>query len=502
MKQLLHLAGTLIIGICTIQAQVTSSWVKIDKDNKLSYYKDSVGNRIPDFTAVGYRGGTAAFPAGRLVATLSPSGVDDTYRLQQLVDSVSDLPSTSIPKIILLKKGNYTIASTIKIKTSGLILRGEGSNENGTVITYTATKQSDLFAIEGKGKMDMEDGKAEQILDDYVPVGATQFRVKHARSFEVNDKVIVRRIATDNWIHDIGMDNIQDLREGSKNWDAKGFDLNFERIVTNVDKQTGTITLNAPIVMPMDIKYGGGLIMPYSFNGRISEVGVENLRMISTYTNDNDEEHGWCAVKISAAENCWVQNVVSLHFGDNCVNIMSSSKNNTVRNCVCLDPISIITGGRRYSFSCEGQLNLFQNCTARNGRHDFVTGGRVCGPNVYSYCTATLTHADIGPHHRWAVGTLYDNITSDGEMNAQDRGNWGTGHGWSGAYQVFWNCVSATAAIQNPPMAYNWNIGYKGENKGAKLVRPNGIWEATNVGGVKPESLYKAQMAEVWMGKK
>jgi len=502
MKQLLHLAGTLIIGICTIQAQVTSSWVKIDKDNKLSYYKDSVGNRIPDFTAVGYRGGTAAFPAGRLVATLSPSGVDDTYRLQQLVDSVSDLPSTSIPKIILLKKGNYTIASTIKIKTSGLILRGEGSNENGTVITYTATKQSDLFAIEGKGKMDMEDGKAEQILDDYVPVGATQFRVKHARSFEVNDKVIVRRIATDNWIHDIGMDNIQDLREGSKNWDAKGFDLNFERIVTNVDKQTGTITLNAPIVMPMDIKYGGGLIMPYSFNGRISEVGVENLRMISTYTNDKDEEHGWCAVKISAAENCWVQNVVSLHFGDNCVNIMSSSKNNTVRNCVCLDPISIITGGRRYSFSCEGQLNLFQNCTARNGRHDFVTGGRVCGPNVYSYCTATLTHADIGPHHRWAVGTLYDNITSDGEMNAQDRGNWGTGHGWSGAYQVFWNCVSATAAIQNPPMAYNWNIGYKGENKGAKLVRPNGIWEATNVGGVKPESLYKAQMAEVWMGKK
>ena len=502
MKQLLQIVIAFLVFIFNAQAQVTSSWVKIDKDNKLSYYKDSVGNRIPDFTAVGYRGGTATFPTGRLVATLSPSGGDDTYRLQQLIDSVSNLPTTDIPKVILLTKGNYTIASTIKINTNGLIIRGEGSNEDGTVITYTATKQSDLLVVEGKGKLSTAEGKSERITDDYVPVGAYQFRVKHASSFTVNEPVVVRRIATDGWIHAIGMDNIQDLREGGRNWEAKGFDQDFERIVTSVDKQTGTITINAPIVMPMDARYGGGLLMPYSFKGRISEVGIENLRMISTYSNETDEQHGWCAIKIEAAENCWVQNVVSVHFGTSCVNIGSSSKNNTVRNCVCLDPVSIITGGRRYSFNCDGQLNLFQNCTARNGRHDFVTGGRVCGPNVFTYCTATLTHADIGPHHRWAVGTLYDNVTSDGAINAQDRGNWGTGHGWSGAYQVFWNCISAEAAIQNPPMAYNWNIGYKGENKGAKLVRNNGVWEVINVGGVTPASLYKAQMAEVWMGKK
>ncbi len=502
MKQFLYVTVFLIFCICTLQAQVTSSWVKLDKNNKLEYYKDSLGNRIPDFTAVGYRNGIAPFPKGRLVATLFPSGGDDTYRLQQLIDSVSNLPNTTIPKVILISKGKYTISSTIKISTSGLIIRGEGSNEDGTVITFTATKQSDLFAIEGKGKIEMDEGSAEAVADYYVPLGATQFRVKHARLFEVNEPVVVRRIATDSWIHDIGMDNIQDLRDGSKNWDAKGFDLNFERIITNVDKQSGSITINAPIMMPMDIKYGGGLVMPYSFKGRIAEVGMENLRMVSTYNGDVDEQHGWRAIRIAAAENCWVQNVAAVHFGFSCVDIGSSAKNITVRNCGCLDPISIITGGRRYSFSCEGQLNLIQNCTARNGRHDFVTGARVCGPNVFSFCTATLTHADIGPHHRWAVGTLYDNITSDGEMNAQDRGNWGTGHGWSGAYQVFWNCISATAAIQNPPMAYNWNIGYKGQNKGAKLVRPDGVWEATNVGGVKPASLYKAQMTEVWSGLK
>ena len=81
-------------------------------------------------------------------------------------------------------------------------------------------------------------------------------------------------------------------------------------------------------------------------------------------------------------------------------------------------------------------------------------------------------------------------------MNAQDRGNLGTGHGWSGAFQVFWNCTSARAAIQNPPLAYNWNIGYTGKNKGARFARPDGIWEATNKGGVKPQSLYVAQLSE------
>ena len=62
------------------------------------------------------------------------------------------------------------------------------------------------------------------------------------------------------------------------------------------------------------------------------------------------------------------------------------------------------------------------NCQSTEGRHDYVTGARVCGPNVFYNCTAFQTYADIGPHHRWAVGTLYDNIITDGEINVQDRG--------------------------------------------------------------------------------
>lgn len=80
-------------------------------------------------------------------------------------------------------------------------------------------------------------------------------------------------------------------------------------------------------------------------------------------------------------------------------------------------------------------------------------------------CTAFQTYADIGPHHRWAVGTLYDNIITDGEINVQDRGQMGSGHGWAGVTQVLWNCRAKRAAVQNPwTSGNNYNIGMKGQN--------------------------------------
>jgi hypothetical protein len=167
-----------------------------------------------------------------------------------------------------------------------------------------------------------------------------------------------------------------------------------------------------------------------------------------------------------------------------------------VLNRNCFDHKSIITGGRRYSFNNNGQLNLFINCHASDGRHDFVTGARVCGPNVFYDCTAKTTHADIGPHHRWTMGTLYDNIVTDGEINVQDRGNWGSGHGWAGVTQVIWNCTVKRAAIQNPWVSgVNYCIGLKGGKYEGRLKgRPDADWEGQNQEGLQPGSLYMAQV--------
>ena len=76
------------------------------------------------------------------------------------------------------------------------------------------------------------------------------------------------------------------------------------------------------------------------------------------------------------------------------------------------------------------------NCQTTEGRHDYVTGAKAGGPNVFYNSTAKKTHADIGPHQRWAMGTLYDNIVIDGAINVQGRGNAGSGHGWAGVNHV------------------------------------------------------------------
>jgi hypothetical protein len=111
-------------------------------------------------------------------------------------------------------------------------------------------------------------------------------------------------------------------------------------------------------------------------------------------------------------------------------------------------------------------------------------------------CTAKNTHADIGPHHRWAMGTLYDNIVTDGEINVRDRGNAGSGHGWAGVNQVLWNCKAKTAIIESPWVSgKNYAIGLQAERKKNRLgERPEAVWEGYNQEGLQPKSLYYAQL--------
>lgn len=191
-----------------------------------------------------------------------------------------------------------------------------------------------------------------------------------------------------------------------------------------------------------------------------------------------------------------MKNVSAKYFGYSCVNLGPESKNITVDSCRSLEPKSQVTGGRRYAFNNDGQLNLVMNCYSSEGRHDYVTGQKVRGPNVFYNCRAENAKADIGPHHRWAVGTLYDNVVTDGEINIQDRGNWGTGHGWAGVNQIIWNCVAAKAAIQDPWVSgKNYVVGLQARRYDGRLSgRQSSTWEGESGKGLVPSSLYKAQV--------
>jgi hypothetical protein len=479
------------------QKEWESKYIKLNQDGSLTYIPDEKGNVIPDFSRVGYHQGSS-IPEVKVVKKLSPPKNGDSGKLiQDAIDEVAQMipDRNGFRGAILLRKGTYEIDGSLRIAVGGIVLRGEGDTAEGTKIVATGTKKRALLSISGEGKLQEIEGSRVKITDRYIPVGAFSFHVENAAHLKPGDAIVMLRPGTENWISDLQMDKIAP-RQGTLQWVPNNYNLHFERKIVEIEGNK--VTVDNPAVIQFEEKYGAGEIYKYSFDGRIAEVGIENIYFESSYASDTDEEHSNTAISMNRAEHCWVSNVTARYFSFAAVSLGSQSKNITITDSKCFDAKSLITGSRRYSFDNNGQLNLFKNLETTEGRHDFVTGAKTLGPNVFYNCKATNTHADIGPHHRWAAGTLYDNIQTDGEINVQDRGNWGTGHGWAGVTQVLWNCKVKRAAVQNPWVSgYNYSIGTQGEKHQGRLAgRPDGLWENHEISSLTPASLYLAQLKD------
>jgi hypothetical protein len=488
----------LAISLVTLfQAYTQETWsppqVYYGKGGILTYTPDEKGNIIPDFSNVGYMYGDEPIPFIEKVVEVSPVDGDDGASIQAAINSLTNIQPdvNGFRGAVLLKSGTYQVSGQITIKTSGIVLRGEGDADNGTVIIAEGTSTRDLIKIDNGLSRSVNSSSRVTIAEPYVPVGRKYVVVSDASKYAKGDAIVLYRPGTSQWITDIKMNQITP-GEDVVQWSPSSYNFYFERLVTRVNRDT--IFFRNPVVMAMETRYGGGSVNKYSFN-RLQKIGIENLRLKSAYRSNQDEEHSWNAIVIGSAENCWVRNVSSWYFGNSCVNMQSKSKLITVENCHSREPKSIITGGRRYSFNIDGTLCLVKDCSTTEGRHDYVNGARVPGPNVFTGSTATKTHSDIGPHHRWAMGTLFDVIHSDGEINVQDRDNMGTGHGWAGANTVFWNCTGSSSICESPwTSAKNYNFGFIG--KKVRKGRPDGEWVGHNIPGIFPASLYQAQLDE------
>jgi hypothetical protein len=241
-----------------------------------------------------------------------------------------------------------------------------------------------------------------------------------------------------------------------------------------------------------------GLVYKYSFAREIQNIGFEALRLESSFISNTDENHGWIAINLSGVRNGWVRQITGRHFGFGVVSVTGESSRVTVEDSAMLDHKSVVTGGRRYSFNLNSAHSvLFQRCFTRAGRHDYVSGSRTHGPNVFVDSRSVNATADVGPHHRYATGQLYDNILTNDEMNVQNREDSGSGHGWAGAQIMFWNSQATTMRVQAPTGAMNWTVGAIATKAQGKwtTAEPHGIWDSHQT-RVIPRSLYHAQLEE------
>lgn len=451
---------------------------------------------VPDFSRAGYEGGGVPIPFIPAVLALDPQPGDDTQRLQDAINTVSALPlgPNGFRGALLLRAGDYEVSSTLTLSADGVVIRGEGSQANGgTRITHTAKTQSNLFRFQGSAGPATVSGSTQTITDALVPVGSRTLTVSDASGFAPGDLVRVTNTVNQAWIDAIGMNLVDPA------WTPSGFQQRHFRYITAVNGNT--LTLDAPIVQAIEAQYGGGTVERLTYPGALRNVGIEAIRLESTFTSDTDENHGWVAVEMNRVLNGWVRQVTSRYFGLGLVLIDNASLFVTVEDCAALDPKSITTGGRKYSFYVDDSSYVFmQRNLTRGGRHDYVSGSLTPGPNVFADSLATLASNDVGPHFRYATGELYDNIKTNNQINVQNRFNSGTSHGWSGAQIMFWNVEAGGIISDAPTGAMNWTVGAVGTRQEGSFgpesaAEPFGIWESHNT-PVQPRSLYFAQLED------
>ncbi|TDS08930.1 pectate lyase family protein [Sphingobacterium paludis] len=451
------------------------------------------GDIIPDFSRVGYRWGDESIPTVPVAITLQApaGGVDAKEMIQKAIDSLSKFPLVGRHRgAILFKAGTYNVSGPLIINESGIVLRGEGASTSGTVLIATATTQHNFITFAGDAKLNGSPaGNRMNVKDKYVPVGRFWVTVSNPDEFQVGDDVILHRPGSQKWINDIKMNKL------TNPWKPDDYIIRQQRVITHISGDT--LHFENPNVMALTEDYGGAAVYKYSYEKRLSECGIENMRLQSAYVSNANENHGWEAVQFNCVEHSWMRNVQSAHFGYSLVSIKVNSKNVTVIDSECLTPKSTLNGGRRYNFEVNGSLNLVKNCRSTEGRHDYVTGSKQAGPNVFTQSIAEKSHYDSGPHHRWNMGTLWDALTlsggNGGTLFVQDRQNAGTGHGWAGINQVLWNVSARQVVVQRPDSSgTNFSIGTKGNKVRGSFSRPDGVWISQNI-PVEPQSLYEAQ---------
>jgi len=458
-------------------------------NGKLEYRPDSSGNNIPDFSYCGYKMSEQEIPAPAASLIVHNPDGDATSLLQAAIDHVSSLePGTDgIRGVILLEPGVYRLEGRLRIEVSGVVIRGSGMNDNGTVLLAAGKERMTLIRV--AGKQDRVVGPALEIADDYVPVNAMELRLTEDHGIEAGDRIMIHRPSTDAWITALGMHDFGGESDWI-GWKPGERDLYWDREVREVNGDR--IVLDAPITTALEKEFGGGWVASYNWEGRIENIGIENLVMRSEFNHDNmkDEQHCWMAVTFENCRDAWVRQVRFEHFAGSAVAIYETAARITIKHCISEEPVSEIGGYRRYTFFTMGQQCLFNGIYAEEGYHDFAVGFCAAGPNAFVECQSIRPFSFSGAVDSWASGTLFDIVNIDGNaLSFKNRGQDAQGSGWCAANSVFWQCTASLIECFKPPSANNWAFGSWSEYAG------DGYWEESN-NHVYPRSLFYAQLAQ------
>ena len=484
-----------------------SAKVQYGSNGRLFYPADANGNRIPDYSHAGYKGGGVPLPAVPIVLTLSPVPGDNTASIQAAIDQVGALPvqANGYRGTLLLTAGVYDVAGTVRVNKSGVVVSGVGDGADpatNTILRRTGTSTATVIVAGSGTDNDFRPevaGTRRAITTPRVSVGSRSFTVEDATVFHVGDPIILLHPSTAAWITAMGNGGVTD----ANTWRPGDIDIRYHRYIIAISGNT--IAIDAPVFNHLERSLSQSFIYKYDPSSILTNIGIEKLLVDIVTAGPDSENHALDAITFVGAEDCWLRDATMQHFVHAGVQFTNSTRC-TVERARAIEPHSIITGERRYNFSTyHAQLILFRDSFASYSRHAFVTNGTSTDSGsvaLNSTVDHSFTFAEA--HRRWSTGLLFDGLTavnpSVGDLfGFYNRGNYGTGHGWAAGHSVIWNSNAAGGRIlvQRPPTAQNYAIGCFGNVTGAgPFAGPAGYQEGSNLPGLQPQSLYLEQVAQ------
>ncbi len=201
-----------------------------------------------DFSYAGYGGGGVPIPAVPAVISVRPTRGDDTALLQGALDRARN-------GAVVLQPGRYLVFGTLAMRTSGVVLRGNG---NATIVAAGNSRRT-LLTI--GAAQDAATDAPVPITDDTVPAGGRVLSLASVAAFHAGDRVVVTRPSDRAWIAALKMTGLRGTYANMRlDWAPGSRNLIWDRTVASVDTARHQITLDAPVTTALERRYGGATV--------------------------------------------------------------------------------------------------------------------------------------------------------------------------------------------------------------------------------------------------
>jgi hypothetical protein len=203
-------------------------------------------------------------------------------------------------------------------------------------------------------------------------------------------------------------------------------------------------------------------VIKVNVTGAIQQDGIESLHIVAPARQVAFDDPSFRAINLYDVRDAWLRDILIDDTTEG-VDVGLGSSRITVEEVGIRHTTSVTSSAKPADFALRGTQTLMFRCgSIGNDLFYVITGARNQGPNVV-LDSVFRGNGRIQPHQRSSTGFLVDNTrVPEGGIDLKNRGELGSGHGWTVGWGVVWNSSANNLIIQNPPGSANWAIGTSG----------------------------------------